>query len=198
MTVCVYCSSSDAVSDSYFQIAEELSVALANRGDTLVYGGASVGLMGALARAAHSCGGRVIGVMPKGIADHGIGFESADEMVVTESLRERKQVMEERADAFIALPGGFGTLEELMEILTLKQLGYHNKAVVILNTNGFYDLLLQLFERFYGEKFAKPETGSVFGLCDSVDHLIEYLDTYTPPKIGKKWFDHGDRRHTVT
>lgn len=190
MTVCVYCSSSDAVGSEYFELAEELGTVLAARGDAIVYGGARVGLMGALARAAHANGGRVIGVMPKGIAEHDIGSETADEMIVTTSLRERKRVMEERADAFVALPGGFGTLEELMEILTLKQLGFHDKAVIILNAGRFYDPLLRLFRHFYDEKFAKPETGEIFGLCDSVPSLIEYLDSYTPGKIGTKWFDH--------
>ena len=193
MNVCVYCSSSEAVGEEYFQAAEELGALLADKGHAVVYGGASVGLMGALARSAHLHGGRVVGVMPKAIADHGINFTSADETIVTDSLRERKRVMEERADAFVALPGGFGTLEELMEILTLKQLGYHEKAVAILNINGFYDLLLEFFEKLYREKFAKPETVSIFGLVDSVGRLVDYLDTYTPPRVGSKWFDHHDR-----
>jgi cytokinin riboside 5'-monophosphate phosphoribohydrolase len=193
MTVCVYCSSSDAVDTKYFQVAKELGTALAKRGDVIVYGGASVGLMGALAHSSKAAGGRVIGVLPEKIAAHGIGFASVDEMIVTNTLRERKKVMEERADACVALPGGFGTLEELMEILTLKQLGYHDKAVAILNVNGFYDLLLEFFDHLYGEKFAKPETSEVFSQCDSVTKLTKYLDTYIPANIGNKWFDHHDR-----
>ena len=146
--------------------------------------------MGALARSTHAHGGEVIGVMPKGIAEHDVGFSEVDEMIVTDTLRERKKNMEEKADAFVALPGGFGTIEELMETLTLKQLGHHNKAVVIVNANGFYNPLLDFFKQLYREKFAKPETAQIFHLCETVEQIADYLDTYSAPDIGKKWFDH--------
>lgn len=189
MTICVYCSSSDAVDRAYFDAAAELGKALAARGDVLVYGGSDVGLMGKLAKTAKDSGGRVLGVMPVAIADHGISFDRADEMVITETLRERKEIMEKRSDAFVALPGGFGTLEELMEILTLKQLHYHTKPIALLNVNGFFEPLIALFEHLYKGNFAKPETRAIFGLCNSVSELFDYLDNYVPEKISTKWFE---------
>src|SRR4051794_4401156 len=132
MNVTVFSSSSDAVDPVFFVVARELGATLARRGDTLVFGGTGVGLMGAAASAAHHAGGRVIGVIPSYIADKRIAFEHADELIQTETLRERKAIMEDRADAFIVLPGGFGTLEEAVEIITLKQLQQHRKAIVIL------------------------------------------------------------------
>lgn len=191
MTVCVYCSSSDAVDRVYFEVAEELGLGIVERGDNLVYGGSSVGLMGTLAKTTHEAGGKVLGVMPAAIADHGIGFDLAHELIITETLRERKEIMEKRSEAFVALPGGFGTLEELMEILTLKQLRYHSKPVVILNTAGFYDPLLSLFEHLYDSKFAKSETRGIYAVRDTVPETFAYLDAYEPISIDTKWYTAG-------
>jgi len=188
MNICVYCSSSDAVAPVYFRAAEELGEIMARREDTLVYGGAGVGLMGALARSVNANGGRVIGIMPESIAAHDIGFESADEMIIAASLRERKRMMEEKADVFIALPGGFGTLEELFEILTLKQLGRHEKPIAILNINGFYDPLVNLFNHIYNERFAKSETAGIYSVCATVSESMEYIDTYSAPRLTRKWY----------
>jgi len=121
MNICVYCASSDAVAPAYFRAAETLGQMIAQRGDTLVYGGAGIGLMGALARAVKAGGGHVIGVMPQVLAAESITFALLDELVITDNMRERKARMEALADAFLVLPGGFGTLEELAEILTLRQ-----------------------------------------------------------------------------
>lgn len=188
MNICVYCSSSAAVDPVYFAVAEEMGRVMADRGDALVYGGADVGLMGTVAQAAKSGGARVLGVIPAGIADHGIGFKQADEMVVTKTLRERKEIMEKRSDAFVALPGGFGTLEELLEILTLKQLHCHSKPVVLLDVAGFYRPLLNLFDHLYHEKFAKPETSQIYGVCGTVLEVYAYLDEYQPATVQTKWF----------
>lgn len=188
MNLCVYCSSSDAVDRVHFEVAGAFGTRLGERNDTLVYGGAAVGLMGELARSAQAAGGNVIGILPRSIAAHGIGFETADELILAESLRERKRLMEERADGFVALPGGFGTLEELLEIITLKQLGEHKKPVVLLNNDGFYDRLFACFEQLYAAKFAKPETREMYVFCNTVEEVFEYLDGYAAPKIVKKWF----------
>ncbi len=139
LNVCVFCSSSDVIEPTYFAAASELGTALASRRDTLIYGGTNVGLMGAVARAVHQHGGRVVGVIPSFIAGRGLAYSPADELIVTRDMRERKARMEERADVFVALPGGFGTLEEMLEIVTLKQLQQHTKAVIFLNVDGFYD-----------------------------------------------------------
>ena len=175
----------------FFDVARELGRKIAGRGDPLVYGGTDVGLMGALARAAKQAGGRVVGVIPRHIADRGIAFDGADEMVLTATLRERKARMEELADAFVVLPGGFGTLEETVEIITLKQLQQHRKAVVILNAHGFYDPLRTLFEHFYEQHFAKQASRALYHFAPTVADALAYLDGYVPAVIPTKWFEAG-------
>ena len=187
-TVCVYCSSSDAVDRIYFQAAETLGAALAGAGCALVYGGSNIGLMGAVAGAVHKHRGTVIGVIPTAIADHGIAYDMADELIVTETLRERRRIMEQRSDAFVALPGGFGTLEELLEIITLKQLHYHSKAVLLLNVGGFFQPLIDLFEDLYKKNFAKTDSRNAYQVCSDVLSLMAYLDNYEPPVLEEKWF----------
>ena len=131
-SVTIFCGSSDAVDPKYFAAAVELGEKIARRGWRLIYGGGSVGLMGALARAVLDAGGHVTGVIPRALLDLGVGETKVSELVVTDGLRDRKAIMDERGDAFVALPGGLGTLEEVLEVLTLKQLGYHTKPVVVL------------------------------------------------------------------
>jgi uncharacterized protein (TIGR00730 family) len=185
--LCVYSSSSDAVAADFVTAAAELGRAMVANGYGLVYGGTHVGLMGALARSVHQAGGKVVGIIPEALHGAGISYNLADELVVTKGMRERKAAMEERSDAFVALPGGFGTLEELFEILTLKQLRYHNKPVAILNVNGFYDPLLRLFEHIYAERFAKPHYRLLYEVVSSPSALFEYLAGYQPPELGVKW-----------
>ena len=134
--------------------AADLGTQLAKRGHQLVYGGASVGLMGAVARATTAHGGRVIGIIPQALKDREVAYEDADELILTRDLRQRKAIMEARSDAFIALPGGFGTLEETIELLTLKQIGLHHKPIVILNVDRFYDPLLHFFDHIEETGFA--------------------------------------------
>ncbi len=188
-TLCVYCSSSDAVAPLYFEAAEEVGAQLARLGYTLIYGGGRIGLMGALGRAVHQNGGRVVGVIPEFLSSKGLAYEDADELIITRDLRERKAVMEARADGFVTLPGGFGTLEEALEIITLKQLGLHTKPVVMLNTQGFYDSLLELMERIYQERFAKPEYRRLYHIASDVGEVFSYLAAYQPvPFAVNKWF----------
>jgi len=186
--ICVFSSSSDVVDPVFFDVASDLGALIAQRNYTLIYGGATVGLMGALATAAHEYGGRVVGVIPAPIRDRGIAYEPADELIVTRDLRERKTLMEQLADIFVALPGGFGTLEETLEILTLKQLQHHNKPVVLVNTNGFYDRLLGLFEHFYQQRFVKAEHRDLYHVARDPISAFEYIDSYRPPEPVSKWF----------
>ncbi len=179
MNICVYCSSSDAVAKVHFEAARALGQGIAARRDALIYGGADVGLMGALAREVKAGKGIVVGVMPYLLQDKRITFDGADELVYTRDMRARKAIMEERADAFVILPGGFGTLEELAEILTLRQLGVHTKPIVLLNTASFYDPLIELFEHFYREKFAKPSR-ELYHIATAVEDVFGYLDHYEP------------------
>lgn len=186
-TICVFCSSINTVDESYFLAAAELGKMLAERQWGLVYGGSDVGLMGAVARSVHVHGGTVIGIIPQTIHARGIAYETADELLITRDLRERKAAMETRSDAFIALPGGFGTLEEIIEVLTLKQLQTHSKPIIFLNINGFYNPLLALFEHFYELQFAKPSAKDLYFVAEDVPSAIAYIETYQAPFVENKW-----------
>lgn len=188
MNICVYCSSSDAIAPDYFAAARALGKRISARGDTLVYGGAAVGLMGAVAHEVKAGKGTVVGVMPYLLQTERLTFKEADELVLTKGMRERKAVMEARADAFVILPGGFGTLEELSEILTLRQLGVHTKPIVLFNVEGFYDPLVALFEHYYRLRFAKPWR-ELYYVAGCVDDVFDYLDDYTPTSAPQKWFE---------
>ncbi len=184
--ICVYCSSSDALTPAFFEVAAELGAQIGRRGYTLIYGGGRWGLMGAVARAVHAHGGAVIGVIPERLLAQ--SYDIADELIVTGDLRERKALMEARTDAFIGLPGGFGTLEEVLEVLTLKQLGLHRKPIVLINTGGFYDPLLELFERMYRERFVKSAFRRLYHVAPDAESAFAYLDAYRPRDIPPKWF----------
>ncbi|HZP84799.1 MAG TPA: TIGR00730 family Rossman fold protein [Chthonomonadaceae bacterium] len=185
--ICVYSSSSDAIAPAFFEAATELGAEMARRGHALVFGGTSVGLMGAVARAVHASGGTVIGVIPQSIHERGIAYEIADELIVTRDLRERKAYMEARAEAFVTLPGGFGTLEELLEILTLKQLQAHDKPIALINAQGFYDPLAHLFEHIYRERFARPEYRNLYHFAPDAVGALDYIANYTPVRLESKW-----------
>jgi uncharacterized protein (TIGR00730 family) len=185
--ICVYSSSSSAVDCQYFAAARELGTKMAQRNMGLIFGGGVVGLMGETARALHAANGMVVGVIPEALNEKGIVYENCDELIVTKGLRERKAIMDERADAFIALPGGFGTLEELLEIITLKQLRYHNKPVVVLNINGFYDGLIQVFENIIELKFAKVTSRDLYHVSPTVDDALSYIENYVPLQWESKW-----------
>jgi cytokinin riboside 5'-monophosphate phosphoribohydrolase len=177
--ICVYCSSSTLVDSAYSGVAESAGRLLAQGRHVLVYGGGNRGLMGVLARAVHENGGTVFGVIPEALkALEGIAYELADEMIVTQTMQERKAIMFTRADAFMVLPGGFGTLEELMEVLTLKLLGYHNKAIALVNSNGFYDPLLHLFEHFYQHRFASEQSRALYQVVPTPEEALAYILNY--------------------
>ena len=188
-SICVYCSSSNAVDAAYLDAARELGGLIGRGGHALIYGGTNVGLMGALALAVRESGGHVTGIVPAIFRDKGIAWHEADELIFTADLRERKAAMEHRADAFIALPGGFGTLEEIAEVLVLKQLRQHHKPIVFLNTKGFYDPLLAFFERLYEGKFSKSEYKKLYCIAPDPAAAMNHIETYTPPKVGEKWFE---------
>jgi cytokinin riboside 5'-monophosphate phosphoribohydrolase len=186
-SVTVFCGSSDSVDRKYFAAAEELGAKLARRGWRLVYGGGGVGLMGSLARAVLAHGGKVTGIIPKALLELGVGDTGLTELVVTDGLRDRKAIMDERGDAFVALPGGLGTLEEVLEALTLKQLGYHRKPIAVLDLHGFFDPLWAQFQRGVDEGFIKPEFLDLWYPAPDIDALLRYLDDYEPHGYGPKW-----------
>ncbi len=188
MIICVYSSSSDIVGKKYFEAAYDLGKEIAKRGDTLLYGAGIIGLMGESARGVHDNNGKVIGVIPEALNIEGVVYPCCDELIVTKDMRSRKKIMDERSDAVVALPGGFGTLEELLEMITLKQLGYHNKPIAILNTEGYYNELIQMFEKVVSQKFAKEYIKAYYYVSYSVKDILNYIDNYEPVKYEKKWF----------
>ena len=187
--LCVYCSSSDRIDPKYAAMAAALGAEMVRRGWDLVYGGGKTGLMGAVARAVKQNGGRVIGVIPEFMKVKELAFDEADELVTVITMRERKLLMETRAHAFVALPGGWGTLEEIMEILTLRQLDVVRKPCVFLNQDGFYDPLLQLFDRMLQEKFFKPSNLDLFRVADPVPGVFEQIEASAHPRAESKWFE---------
>jgi len=156
-SICVFCGSSAGARGEYAAAAQAMGNLLAQRGIRVVYGGGNVGLMGVLADAALAAGGQVLGVIPQMLVDRELAHRGIGELRIVGSMHERKALMAELSDAFIALPGGMGTFEELCEVLTWAQLGIHAKPVGILNTRGYYDALIQLFDRALSEQFLRPE-----------------------------------------
>lgn len=187
--LCVYCSSGDYIDRKYFAVAKELGEKLAQNGYGLVYGGSSLGLMGEVANTAHNCGAKVLGVVPEKIFNSKIEFSKEIELIITKDMRERKMTMEHNADAFIALPGGFGTLEEVSEIIVAKQLGYHFKPIIFLNAYGFYEKLFEFFEVFYKEKFAHGNCNELFYKAKDVDDALNYIKNYKIVEDNDKWLE---------
>ena len=187
MSICVFCSSQDNIAPKFFEAARELGAAMGRRGDTLVFGAGRVGLMGAVAEAVQAHGGRVVGVIPEALHLEGIVYDRADELIVTKDLRERKAVMDRRSDAFVVLPGGFGTMDELFETLTLKQLRYHTRPLVLLDVDGFFEPVVRLFDWIVEGGFALDHHRQLYCVAKDVPSVFEYLKTYEPPAVWGKW-----------
>ena len=177
--ICVYCSSSSKINPLYAEAANKLGKLLAKEDKTLIYGAGSVGLMGKLADAVLSNGGKVIGVIPQFMVDVEWHHKGITETVLTDTMHERKEEMAKLADAFVALPGGVGTLEELIEIITWKQLGIHAKPIVIINTNGYYNKLIELLQHAADELFMRPEHLKMWEVIDEPEQVFEALNKNT-------------------
>jgi len=175
-SICVYCSSSDDIDAGYLRAAEELGTLMARARHRLIYGGGMIGLMGVLAQAVQRGGGTVTGIIPSSLARKGIMYESAEEMIETRDLRQRKDLMEKRADAFVALPGGIGTLEEIAEIITLKQLQYHTKPVVFINTGNFFNHLLAHLDKCFAEKFMQEKHRKLYTVVQAPAEALAYIE----------------------
>ncbi|MDL2236214.1 TIGR00730 family Rossman fold protein [Christensenellaceae bacterium OttesenSCG-928-K19] len=186
--ICVYGSSSAALDKIYFDAATSLGALLAQAGYGLVFGAGNMGLMGAAARGVHSKGGYVTGVIPEFMNVDDIPYKKCDELIVTQTMRERKQIMEEKSDGFIAAPGGIGTFEEFFEILTLKQLKQHKKPVVLLNTNNYYNNIQDMMELCVSEQFAKEQTLELYTMVDTPEQAVEYISNYKHKDFALKWF----------
>lgn len=175
MNVCIYGASSTQIDNDYILKTEELGRRLAEEGHTLVYGAGGSGLMGAAARGFKERGGRVVGVVPSFLKVDGILYDGCDEIIYTETMRERKQIMEDRSQAFIVTPGGIGTYEEFFEIYTLKQLGRHNKPIVLFNINGYYDPLINMLGSTVDERFMREESLQLLTVANTVEQALEQL-----------------------
>ena len=180
MNICVYGSSSDAIDKTFIQEGERLGEEIVKRGHTLVFGAGAAGLMGAAARGAFRQGGKIIGVAPKFFNVDGVLFENCDELIRPDTMRERKQILEDSSDAFIMTPGGIGTYEEFFEVLTLKQLDRHNKPIVILNTNSYYDAMHKLMETTAEGGFMRDFTLKLYEMFDTVEEVLDYIENYKP------------------
>ena len=178
MRICLYGASSNELESIYVEKTKALGVALAKRGHNLVYGGGARGLMGAAASGVVEGGGSVIGVAPNFFNVDGVLFQECEEMIYTETMRERKRIMEEKADAFIVVPGGLGTFDELFEIMTLKQLGQHEKPIAMYNINGYYDAFEKLLDKAVEGRFMTQKSKEICPLFDDADKLLSYIENY--------------------
>jgi uncharacterized protein (TIGR00730 family) len=183
MNICIFGASSEDMAPVYFEETEKLGREIGKRGWGIVFGGGARGLMGAAAKGVYGCGGPVCGVAPHFFDRPGILFESCSELILTETMRERKQKMEELSDAFVVLPGGIGTLEEFFEVLTLKQLAQHKKPIVLYNIAGYYADLCRLLERTAAEGFMIDECLKLFAVLDSPEACLSYIENYKPTEF---------------
>jgi uncharacterized protein (TIGR00730 family) len=183
--IAVFCGSSLGTEPIYESAAHLLGQTLAKRNIGLVYGGAIVGLMGAVAGGALSQNGTVIGVIPRFLRTKEVAHESLSELILVDTMHERKSRMHELSDGIIALPGGFGTLEEFFEILTWAQLGLHKKPIGLLNTGGFYDSLLELIQTMVDKGFLRAVNQKMILVSDNIEDLLDQMDHYTAPVLGK-------------
>lgn len=187
MKICVFCASSETIDKSYLQTGERFGEILAEKGHTLVFGAGKYGVMGAAARGIRSKGGKAIGVIPTFFNEVDVTFTDC-ELIYTETMRERKFIMEEKSDAFLILPGGIGTFEEFFEVLTLKQLRQHTKPIVIYNEKGYYDPLINLLDSAIAQNFMADKTRDLYFVTDSIDKVFDYLDNYKPHIYNKYEF----------
>lgn len=185
-SLCIYCGSSHGRLDAYALAAFSLAESLVSRNIRLVYGGASIGIMGRVADHVLKLGGEAVGVIPKALAHKEVAHQHLTELHVTQSMHERKMLMAELSDGFIALPGGIGTLEELFEIWTWAQLGFHHKPCGLLNVEGYYDALIKFLDHVRAEQFVKHHHHAMLMVETNPDALLERYVKYRPPAV-KHW-----------
>jgi uncharacterized protein (TIGR00730 family) len=184
--LCVYCGSSSQVRPSHLQAARRLGALAAESGVDIVYGGGRVGLMGAVAEGALGNGGRLVGIIPQHLEDLEAGHRGASEYIVVQSMHARKQLMAERSDAFCALPGGFGTLDETFEIITWRQLKLHDKPVILVNVEGYWDPLLRLVEHQTAEGYLRGGSAGLFHVVERVEDVLEVAAKAPLPALPDK------------
>lgn len=183
MRICVYGAASNDIDKIYIYKTEDLGKKLAERGHTLVYGGGANGCMGAVARGAAANGGKIVGIAPTFFNADGIIYDGCTEFIGTKTMRERKQLLEDNSDAFIVSPGGIGTMDEFFEILTLKQLSRHKKAIAFFNVNGYYDELQVMLNKMVEKGFVGEKIDELYKFFDDETKLIEYLEGYSEKEV---------------
>lgn len=176
MNICLFGASSEEINKVYFEEVEKLGKMMAQRGHGMVFGGGKTGLMGAAIRGLSAAGGTSIGIAPRFFDQPGVLFEDCTNFIFTDTMRERKQLMEDNSDAFIIVPGGIGTFEEFFEILTLKQLGRHNKPIAIFNINNYYDDINKIITKAADEGFLKKNHLNIFKISDDASELLDYIE----------------------
>jgi uncharacterized protein (TIGR00730 family) len=179
MKVCIFAASSSRIDDAYKMAASELGTVFAREGVHAVFGGGGIGLMGLFADAMLADGGKITGVIPKFMMDEGWGHDGVSDMIVTTDMSERKKTIFAMSDAAVALPGGVGTLEELTEVITLKQLGQFNKPIIIINVNGFYDHLIEFFEHMFRGNFIRLEHKDIWQIVTTAEEVVPAITNYT-------------------
>jgi len=180
MNVCFFCAASENIGSKYFTVAKEFGEQILKKEWTLVTGGSNVGLMKALSNYFNENNGKSIGIIPKVFADRNLTYPNSSETIVTKNLFERKKILIEKSDAFITLPGGFGTLDELLEVITLKQIGLINKPIVVFNQDGFYTSLLRQFETIFEHNFARINKKHAYFVTTRVNDTLNYIENYKP------------------
>lgn len=190
--ICVFCGSSPGVRPEYADAARAMGRALAGQGMGLVYGGGRVGLMGIVADAVMQAGGEAVGVIPEALMRREVGHQALTELHVVGSMHERKALMADLSDGFVAMPGGYGTFEEFCEVITWSQLGIHPKPCALLNVAGYYDALLAMFDHGVAEGFIRPQHRAMVLTEADPDRLIERMRSFVPPDA-EKWITPGER-----
>lgn len=188
MNICVFCSSSNAINEKYFEAAQNLGEIIGKGGHILINGGANVGLMETATIAASKAGAKTVGIIPEKMIGRSLASNNSHEVIITTDMMERKAKMRDMSDAFIALPGGFGTLEEILEVITLRQLSYHHKPIVFVNTNNFFDHLFKQFELSYVELFAKDVYRKLYFVAETPEEAMKYIENYEEVELDSKWF----------
>ena len=178
MNICIYGAASDNINPEFLLEGEKLGKYLAERSHTIVFGGGAEGMMGAVARGSNSVGGKLIGISPTFFKVDGVLYDKCTDFIYTETMRERKQILEESSDAFIVTPGGIGTLDEFFEIYSLRQLRRHKKAIVLYNIRGFFNPLIKMLETCADEKFMKAANLKLFAVASTPKEALEFLENY--------------------
>jgi uncharacterized protein (TIGR00730 family) len=185
--ICVYCAAANDLAPIYIDAARTTGRLIGERGHALVYGGANRGLMGEVARAAHASGGKVIGVIPQALVDLEQAYHEADELIISDGLRDRKSILEARATGFLILPGGLGTFDELFEVLTLRQLRMHNKPIVLVDIDGFFQPFMRLIEHLHGHGFVGATYRKLMTLVPDPAAALDLIENYTPIEIESRF-----------